>query len=311
MNRIPLICVLFAAPLVAQSNSHGLRLNGLQTAELTTIDEVPDGPSNLGRPLSLQFETWVEQLPKEHAEGVYSTFGKIDEQSGKASIRRVIQDHFRNIQIGYLLTIEAEPNTQGYHVSFEDVPPNGAEGPKGYSILSPEAHPVPQFVLIGDMLKVNLFTRPDQTKLVEYVRIGGPKMKEFRDDAPRDAYAEDAEFSIAKPRFRANGRTVTASAVADLHGPMLRVGFPGFGTYVLSLKPHADLGFENAGEIAGSSLTFMLRGNVFRIDCAERIASGSAAYNVYALLDTSKESLLPEGSGVIISAEPAMPIPQR
>jgi hypothetical protein len=305
-----LICVVFAAPLVAQSNSHGLRLNGLQTAELTTIDEVPDGPSNLGRPLSLQFETWVEQLPKEHAEGVYSTFGGIDERSGKASIRRVIQDHFRNLQIGYLVTVEAEPNTQGYRVSFEDLPANGADAPKGFSLLSPEAHPVPQFVLTGDVLKVNLFTRPEQTKLVEYVRIGGPKMKEFRDDAPRDAYAEDAEFSIAQPRFRANGRSGTTSPVADLHGPMLRVGFPGFGTYVLSLKPHADLGFENAGEISGSSLTFMVRGNVFRIDCAERIASGSAAYNVYAMLDTAKESLPAEGSGVTISAEPAVPSPK-
>ena len=307
MNRILFICALFAAPLFAQSNSHGLRLNGLQSTELTTIDEPADGPSNLGRPLLLQFETWVEQLPKEHAEGVYSTFGGIDERSGKASIRRVIQDHFRNLQIGYMVTVEAEPNTQGYRVSIEDLPPNGAEAPAGYRLLSPEARPVPQFALVGDVLKVDLFTRPEQTKLVEYVRIGGPKMKEFRDDAPRDAYAEDAEFSIAQPRFRANGRSVTSSSVADLHGPMLRVGFPGFGTYVLSLKPHADLGFENAGEISGSSLTFMVRGNVFRIDCAERIASGSAAYNVYALLDTS---LPAEGSGVTISAEPAVPNPK-
>lgn len=304
MNRIPLICVLFAAPLVAQSNSHGLRLNGLQSTELTTIDEPPEGPSNLGRRLVLQFETWVEQLPKEHAEGVYSTFGKIDEQSGKATVRRVIQDHFRNLQIGYSVTVEAEPNTQGYRVSFEDAPANGAEGPKGYSTLSPEAHPVPQFVLVGDVLKVNLFTRPEQTKLVEYVRIGGPKMKELRDDAPRDAFAEDAEFSIMKPTFRVNGRTVTASPVADLHGPMLRVAFPGFGTYVLSLKPRE--GFENAGEISGSSLTFMVRGNMFRIDCGERIASGSAAYNVYAMLDTVPA----EPSGVTISAEPAAPNPK-
>jgi hypothetical protein len=286
---------------VAQSNSHGLRLNGVQTAELITLDEVPGSASEPGRPLSVQFETWVEQLPKEHAEGVYSTFGGINELSGRASIQRVIQDHFRNIQINYVLTVEADPATRGYRVAFEDVPPtNGAEVKKGWSILSPEAHPVPQLVQNGDLLKVNLYTRPEHTKLVEYVRIGRPRLKELRDDAPRDAFAEDAEFIIAKPRFRANGRWVTSAPVEDLHGPMLRVGFPGFGTYVLSLKPHEDLGFENAGEVAGNSVTFMVRGNVFHIDCAERIASGSAAYNVYALLEASPA----EGSGVTISAEP-------
>jgi hypothetical protein len=286
-------------------------LNGVHTADLITLDEIPGSASEPGRPLSVQFETWVEQLPKEHAEGVYSTFAGIHEKSGKASIRRVIQDHFRNIEIGYVLTVEADPTSRGYRVAFEDVPPtNAAEVKKGWSILPPEAHPVPQFVQNGEMLKVNLYTRQEHTKLVEYVRVGRPRLKELRDDAPRDAFAEDAEFNVTQPRFRANGRSVPSAPVADLHGPVLRVGFPGFGTYVLSLKPHEDLGFENAGEVSGNSVTFMVRGNVFRIDCAERIASGSAAYNVYALLDATKEFLAADGSGITLTAEPEVGQPR-
>jgi hypothetical protein len=291
VKRILLICALSTLHLAAQSNSHGLRLNGVQTADLITLDEITGSSAEPSRPLSVQFETWVEQLPREHSEGVFSTFGGIDEQSGKASIRRVIQDHFHNIQIGYVVTVEADPSSRGYRVAFEDVPATSdAEAKKGWVYRSPEAHPVPQFVQNGDMLKVNLYTRQEHTRLVEYVRIGRPRVKELRDEAPRDAFAEDAEFSIARPSFRANGRPVASTAMADLHGPVLRVSFPGFGTYVLSLKPHEDLGFEPAGEVSGNSVTFMAGGNVFRIDCAERVASGSAAYNVYALLDSTKES---------------------
>ena len=311
MNPILLICALVAVPLAAQSNSHGLKVGNVQTAELTTVDELEGTPSGRPRFLTLQFETWVEQLPREHAEGVYATFGGIEEQSGKASIRRVIQDHFRNIQIGYVLTVEADPNARAYRVAFEDLSEaTGPAAPRGYTIVPPQAHPLPQLVLNGDMLKVDLYNRPEHSKLVEYIRIGSPKLKELRDDAPRDAFAEDAEFSITQPRFRANGRSLTSAQVADLHGPVLHVGIPGFGTYVLSLKPHADLGFENAGEVAGSSLTFMVKGNLFRIDCADRIASGSAAYNVYALLDTTKEALPAE---VTVSAGPEVgqPLPSR
>ena len=307
MNPILLIALL-ALPLAAQStNSHGLRLNGVQAAELSTIDESAEASSGRARFLIVQFETWVEQLPREHAEGVFSTFGGIDEQSGKAFIRRVIQDHFRNIQIGYLLAVEADPDGHGYRVAFEDLPET-SPAPNGWTKVPAEAHPVPQFVRNGDTLKVNLYTRKEQTKLVEYIRFGSPKVKELRDDAPRDAYAADAEFTIAQPRFRANGRSLTSPPIADLHGPVLRVGIPGFGTYVVSLKPHADLGFENAGEVSGPSLTFMVRGNVFRIDCADRIASGSAAYNVYALLDHAS----PEPSAVTLSAEPEVaPAPAK
>jgi hypothetical protein len=50
----------------------------------------------------------------------------------------------------------------------------------------------------------------------------------------------------------------------------------------LSFRPRADQGFERAGEVAESSLWFSLGGNIFRIDCADRIATGSGTYNIYA-----------------------------
>jgi hypothetical protein len=271
-----LLYALAAVSLAAQtSNWHGLRASKVQSVELVTFKQ----PERL----SVQFETWVEQLPRDYYEGVYPSFAATEERAGKASIGRLTRDHFRKVQVGYSLKLEPEPNGHETRVSFESLPPDDGTPtalPRGWTALPPEAMPVPQLVQNGDVIKLILYSRALGTKLVEYIRIGAPGLAQLRDEAPRDSYAEDAEFNISHPAFRANGRSVTSAEVEDLHSPELRVRIPGFGNYILSLKQHP--GFENAGEVAGNSLTFMVRGNLFRIECTDRIASGSAGYNVYA-----------------------------
>ncbi len=110
-------------------------------------------------------------------------------------------------------------------------------------------------------------------------------------DAPHVSYAEDAEFAITQPRVRVNG---VASAVAALppaiRAPVVWVYVPGRGRYILSLRPHPALGFEESGETSGDSLTFTGADvGVFRIDTAERIAAGSGTYIVYVLQDSGWE----------------------
>ena len=277
MSRL-LIYALSAVPLFAQTtNWHGLRASKVQSVEL--VGQL------------VQFETWVEQLPRDYYEGVYPSFAATKESPGKATIGRLTRDHFRKVQVGYSVTLEAEPNGHGTLVTFEPLPPADdtlSALPRGWTSLPPEAMPVPQLAQNGDVIKLLLYSRPFGTKLVEYIRIGSPGLAQLRDEAPRDSYAEDAEFSISHPAFRANGRSVTSAAVEDFHSAELRARIPGFGSYVLSLKQHP--GFENAGEAAGNSLTFMVRGNLFRIDCADLIASGSAGYNVYAKFDPDDEN---------------------
>ena len=295
-----LIYLLSALPLFAQgmpaqtSNWHGMRAGKVQSVELVTFTQ----PERL----SVQFETWVEQLPRDYYEGVYPSFAGTEESAGKASIGRLTRDHFRKVQVGYSVTLEPEPNGRGTKVSFASLPPADdtptALPRGGWTALSPEALPVPQLVQNGDVIKLVLYSRAYGTKLVEYIRIGSPGLAQLRDEAPRDSYAEDAEFSISHPAFRANGSSVTSTAVEDFHSAELRVRIPGFGSYILSLKQHP--GFENAGEAAGNSLTFMVRGNLFRIDCTDRIASGSAGYNVYAKLDPNEA----DRPAATISAEP-------
>jgi hypothetical protein len=295
--QVALICMLPAFPLAAQtSNWHGMKASRVQSVALTTFKQ--------SEPLSVQFETWVEQLPRDYFEGVYPSLAGVEENAGKATIGRLTRDHFRKVQVGYSLLLETEPNGRGTRVSFEALP--ATDGtltalPSGWTAMSPVAFPVPQLVQNGDVIKLILYERALGTRLVEYIRIGAPGVAELRVEAPRDSYAEDAEFNISHPLFRANGRAVAAGAVEDFHSAALRVRIPGFGSYTLSLKQHPDLGFENAGEVSGNSLTFMVRGNLFRIDCADRVASGSAGYNIYARLDP--EGAVAEGSAATIGAE--------
>ena len=96
-------------------------------------------------------------------------------------------------------------------------------------------------------------------------------------------YAEDAELTITQPRLRTNGvEQPAASLPAKVSAPVVWVDIPGQGRYDLSFKPRADQGFERAGEVAENSLVFSMGGNIFRIDCADRIATGSGTYNIYA-----------------------------
>ena len=90
-------------------------------------------------------------------------------------------------------------------------------------------------------------------------------------------------MTITQPRLRTNGVEQRAESLpAKVSAPVVWVDIPGQGRFALSFKPRADQGFERAGEVAENSLVFSLGGNIFRIDCADRIATGSGTYNIYA-----------------------------
>jgi hypothetical protein len=145
---------------------------------------------------------------------------------------------------------------------------------------------VPQIVGDGDAVRVELYSNGFR-KMVDYVHAGRPDRMVLRTEAPRDYYAEDAELTVTMPHFRVNGARFEAVAPLPetLRGPLLWVYIPGHGRYLLSLHAHTEWGFADAGEAAGSSLTFTSDGNIFRIDAAERIAAGSGTYTLRMLPD--------------------------
>jgi hypothetical protein len=71
---------------------------------------------------------------------------------------------------------------------------------------------------------------------------------------------------------------------------------PHRGRYVLSLTPHAELGFTRAGEVRGSSLTFRTGRDTFTVTAASRIAPGQAAFNLYMLHDPAWRPTYPNAN---------------
>ena len=54
---------------------------------------------------------------------------------------------------------------------------------------------------------------------------------------------------------------------------------------MFSLVPRYDLGFQKAGEIRGSTMTWRYGGDEFSLSSRGRIAPGDGAYHLYVLND--------------------------
>jgi len=279
---------IFAISALAQSAQYGTRIGQVQTVYLRDIPVTPGptvpfaGPARIGdlpeavRETSgapavtpkAEFETWAEQRFKDYAESVVTGSTDIERAPGKATIHRFVRDNFRNLYVTYTMTFEPIARTDTFRVTFAD---------------SAVPSPVPQILRDGETIALTLASDARTgRRLVDYVRVGTGVMHS-RSGVSRDVYAEDAELTIAKPRLRTNGvEQRAANPTATVSAPVMQVDIPGEGRYDLSFRPRPDLGFERAGEVAENSLWFSLGGNIFRIDCADRVATGSGTYNIYA-----------------------------
>ena len=259
------------------------------------------------------FETWAEEQSSEYAESVQTGFTGIDRAQGKTILRRFVRDGLRQIYVSYAATVETLPDGT-YRVTLgpsSDPPPTDVRAKAEWKRIAPTRYPAPQIVRDEDSIRLELYSEgtPSNTtrELVDYIHVGREDRMAMRQEAPRDYYADDAEFAVTRPRFRVNG-VACDSVIAlpeTIRGPVLWVYVPGHGRYVLSLHPHS--GFEIAGEAAGNSLTFTAGGNIFRIDAAERIAAGSGTYTVRVFPDLDWEPADPQDRArVMIGTAPGV-----
>ena len=289
MRLAGFLTVLLVLPALAQSSaSYGTRIGQVQTVYLADIPttvgmivsgsarfgEVPDA-ARLGAPTPpprADFETWTVHRSRDFAESVVTGNTGIERAGGKATVHRFARDNFRSTNLAYTMTFEALPGNQLFRVTFSDA-----------SIPLP----VPQILRDGEEIALNL-AEDARTgrRMVDYIRVGSGTMR-ARLDVARDVYAEDAELAISQPRIRINGVEQPAGELVMLSASVVQVNIPGQGTYHLSFKPRAAEGFERAGEAAQNSLMFSIDGNIFRVDCTERIATGSGTYNIYARKDSA------------------------
>jgi hypothetical protein len=260
------------------------RQRAIPTSPLTPSNTAPT-PRDPGP--RIEFETWVEQLSRDYAESVVTGETGVERAAGKATIHRFVRDNFRKTNLTYTVTLETIPGTETLRVAFSD---------------SSIPYPVPQILRDGETIALTLSADARTGwRMVDYIRVGTGLLRP-RQDAARDVYAEDAELTIAQPRLRTNGvEQQSATPPSSVSAPVVWVDIPGQGRYLLSFKPRSDQGFVKAGEVAENSLVFSSGGNIFRIDCADRIATGSGTYNIYARRDAGDPTLF--GVGVAESGQ--------
>jgi len=281
--------VLLALPALAQTSpSFGTRIGQVQTvyfADLpTTVGMTVSGSARFGEipdaarlaastPLpKVEFETWALHRSREFAESVVTGNTGIERAGGKVTVHRFARDNFRNTTATYTVTFETLPGTGRFRVTFSD---------------STIPVPVPQILRDGEEVALGLAVDPRTgRRMVEYIRAGSGLMH-ARLDVARDVYAEDAELAITQPHLRVNGIEQPAGETVTLSAPVVQVNIPGQGRYLLSFKPRASEGFELAGEAAQNSLVFSIGADIFRVDCTDRIATGSGTYNIYARKDST------------------------
>ena len=325
--KLAAVFVLLASPAAAQGLEHGHKLGSsiayleetgdvrdgapfgtllANGAQVTIVMQRADGstiPVLMGpggtaaanlvsqRPCA-EFETWAEQQFSDFAESAQTGVTPIERTEGKAVFHRFVRDELRKIYVSYTVTVEKLPDAGTHRVSFG--PPLEGYAAQvlvnsGWKVLTPAQYPAPQIMRDEDSIRLELYSNGSSRRVVDYIHVGRQDRMVLRKETPHTSYAGDAELAITQPRLRVNGAAVDAiSALPEtIRGPIVWIYIPGYGRYVLSLQSHADLGFEDAGEAAGNSLTFTSNGNVFRIDTTERVAAGSGAYTVHVLPDLS------------------------
>ncbi len=287
---------LFAAPPQGR-DCPGRRTVQAPASCASNPSELPDGVA--------WFDTWVARLNTSSlSESVYADFHILDREWRRTVIERFIRDYFRHIYVSYLLTVEWLPDLHSLRVTFSDAagpPPDNLPPKENWLVTSPAPYLAPQIVKWGDEISVHLATAEKGVELIDYIQFARKGKIEPRISAPKDFYDETAEFTLKSPRLRVNGATQNSTAFPDtVQGTMFWIYVPGHGRYVLTFSPHPELGLERVGELTGNHMIVAFGGNLYRVDCRDRIAAGSGVYNVYGFRDANWKPPAPKNGGTFM-----------
>jgi len=224
-------------------------------------------------------------------------------------IHRVLLDRSRRTYAGYDFFVQtlAEPNT--YQVTIRPIAMNpelagrvlGANSSDWTQMRTPGwSMPAPQTIKGGEVLEFTLLNdRTTGQSVIDYVTVqepAGPRDRGFNGPTPartfsfapgpaRDFRTTDAEMTIQSPRLSINGKMdeTTLRRYDEVSGQIVWIAAARKGRYLLSLLPRPELGFRKAGEIRGSSLTFIVGKDTFNLSAGHPIAPGQSAYTLYVL----------------------------
>ena len=233
-----------------------------------------------------------------------ATFGTAYDETAPGQVHRMLIDRAKRVYFGYTVRIEPLAGNT-FRLAFQPLSLTAAlrerlgEDAAAWSSLPAPRFPGPQTIRAGEVLELPLLANEAWgQRLTEYVTVQeSPRAADFgalsrwsrefsfAAGSPRDFSVTDAALRVQEPRVFVNGRFEESSsrAVGEETGAVVWIYIPNRGRFLLSLVPHASQGFRRAGEIRGSSLRFTIGADAYSISSANRIASGSSAYNLYVL----------------------------
>ena len=225
---------------------------------------------------------------------------------GDSGTHRALVDNGRHVYLGYDIAIERLPEGSAYRVIIRplSLAPDKIHflGAANGTQLPLAGYPSPQTLHSGDVMALDLMTNPETgQKIVDYISIleprrgvgtfnpDPPRQLSYVPGTPRDFTVEDASLRLSAPRVAVNGKLDESSTRnnGEVGGAAVWIYVPNYGRLILSLVPHRTLGFQKAGEVRGSTLTFAIGSDKFTVNSANSIAPGDTAFNLYMLQDRS------------------------
>lgn len=238
-------------------------------------------------------------------------------------VHRVLLDRMRQIYVGYDAVVAVLPESNRYRITFQKLTmtPELSRSLLGFSptdwtpIQTPgwglRGLPTPQDIRGGEVLELTLLmnTRTGQ-RVTDYVTVQEPSSKfvgfdyipdrkfSFAPGPSRDFKVNDVELTIQAPRLSLNGKLDESSTKRfdEVSGSVVWLYIAKHGRYLLSLVPHPELGFQRAGEVRGSSLSFTMENETFTLNTGGRIAPGQAPFNLYVLRDPNWKPTYPNAN---------------
>lgn len=215
-------------------------------------------------------------------------------------VHRILLDGSRRVYFGYTVRIDLTAERAVYSLAFRPLSLTPDLRTRFDMDATWKPLPAPQLPAFqtlrgGEVLELSLLSNDASAqRLLEYVTVQEPARTGFNaperahrelvvaPGTPRDFTVADAVLQLREPRLYVNGRLDASSQrlLGEHTGGILWIYIPKRGRFLLSIVPHARLGFRRAGEIRGSSLQFT-SGGTYTVNSAGRIAPGDAAFNLY------------------------------
>jgi len=219
-------------------------------------------------------------------------------------VSRIIEDKGNKLYFGYDLTLEALPHSQIYEIRIEPLTLTPDKLRKvvdsTWGRLSLPKYPVISELRLGETVAIDLLVNPSTgEKIVDYItlKLSAPANLE---SSTHDFSLADVSLNLDRPRLRINGTLVESSAAfrGTISGSAVWFYLASHGRFTFSLFPYSELGFEKAGEVSDSTLSFKDGSTVYQLDCASRIVPAEGRFFLYVRHDPSWQ---PKG---IYSSEP-------